>query len=202
MIDAKEQPYLMSFSTGGLFINESVAVAKLHRPGDDWGVTAVTAMAEGAFPVRKASSARRSIREIINRLKCLAAVELELLQDGQRSEQTALLWLATCRAYRFIREFTVEVVCEKYLSLQIQLTYDDFDSFYFRKAEWSEKLANISSSTQTKLRAVLFRIMREADIISEGGRLLDPMLTTRFIELINDQDSSELSYFPGGRQHA
>lgn len=67
MIGAKEQPYLMSFGTGGLFINESVAVAELHRPDDDWDSTAVSAMAKGAFPVRKASSAQRSIREIVNR---------------------------------------------------------------------------------------------------------------------------------------
>jgi len=201
MIGAKEQPYLMSFGTGGLFINESVAVAKLHRPNEAWDATAVTAMTEGAFPVRKASSARRSIREIVNRLECLTFAELELLQDGQRSEQAALLWLAACRAYRFIREFTVEVVCEKYLSLQIQLTYDDFDSFYHRKAEWSEKLANLSTSTQRKLRAVLFRIMREADIISEDDRILGAMLTTRFVESVNNHDPSELSYFPGGGRH-
>ena len=201
MINTKEQPYLMSFGTGGLFINESVAVAKLHNFGEEWDMTAATAITKGVFPVRKASSARRSIREIVNRLKCLTGAELKLLQNGQRNEQAALLWLAACRAYRFIREFSVEVVREKYLSLQIELTYEDFDSFYFRKAEWSDKLASLSVSTRTKLRAVLFRIMREADIISEDDRILGSMLTSRFVELICNRGSGELAYFPGGERN-
>ena len=53
MIEAAEQPYLMSFGTGGLFINESVAVAKLHRTGENCDATAAIAMERGAFPVRK-----------------------------------------------------------------------------------------------------------------------------------------------------
>lgn len=201
MIEATEQPYLMSFGTGGLFINESVAIAKLHRTGENWDATAVIAIERGAFPVRKLSSARRSIREIVNRLKRLSDTELDLLKDGQRSEQSALLWLSACRAYRFIREFAVEVLCEKHLSLQSHLTYDDFDSFYYRKAEWSDKLDNLSASTKIKLRAVLFRIMREADIISKDDRILGAMLTTRFVDLISGQDARELSYFPGGMRY-
>ena len=93
----QEQPYLMSFGTGGLYINESVAIARLHVAGRDWESTMIDAQERGAFPVRKASSARRSIREIVNRLKHLSSDELALLIEGERSEQAALLWLAACR---------------------------------------------------------------------------------------------------------
>lgn len=202
MIEANEQPYLMSFGTGGLFINESVAIAELHLPNGNWDATTLNAMKRGTFPIRKESSARRLIREIVNRLSHLSVAELNLLKHGQRSEQAALLWLATCRTYRFIREFAIEVICDKYLVLQMQLSYEDFDSFYYRKAEWSDKLASLSPSTQAKLRAVLFRIMREADIISADNQILGAMFTSHFVELIGKQGHSELSFFPGGQQHA
>ena len=79
--------------------------------------------------MRKASSAQRSIREIVNRLRWLSDDELEVFIESERGEQAALLWLAACRAYRFIREFAVEVLNERFLSLRTDITYDDFDAF-------------------------------------------------------------------------
>ncbi|RZN34408.1 DUF1819 family protein [Bradyrhizobium sp. Leo121] len=187
----------MSFGTGGLFINESVAVARLHIPGDNWDATVATARQSGAFPVRKASSAQRSIREIVNRLKRLSDDELALLVDGERSEQAALLWLAACRAYRFIGEFAVEVLNERFLSLRTHLTYDDFNTFMAAKEEWSPKLAGLSSSTKAKLRAVLFRLMREAEVLSLDDRILGAMLSPRVAAMIRAGNPDELRLFPG-----
>jgi hypothetical protein len=192
------RPYLMSFGAGGLFVNESVAVARLHQAGENWNATAAKALEAGAFQVRKASSARRSIREIVNRLRWLSDDQLELLIDGERSEQETLLWLSVCRAYRFIGEFAVEVVNERFLSLRTHVTYDDFDSFYAAKEEWSSKLASLSKSTRAKLRAVLFRLMREAEIISRDDRILGAMLSPRVAAMINAGNPDEFRFFPGG----
>jgi hypothetical protein len=190
-------PYLMSFATGGLYINESLAVAQYHQPGISWDVTAVAARQAGAFPVRKSSSAQRSIREIVNRLRCLTPEELEAFQTSNRSEQAAILWLAACRAYRFIGEFVVEVVADRYASLRLDLTHDDFDAFYAAKAEWSPKLAGLSQSTRSKLRAVLFRMMREANILSPTNKIMGAMLSSQLMAIIRCHDPADLRYFPG-----
>lgn len=196
----KDDSYLMSFGTGGLYVNESVAVARLHRAGADWDATATLAREVGAFPVRKASSAQRSIREIVNRLRWLSDDELEVFIEGERSEQAALLWLAACRAYRFIREFAVEVLNERFLSLRTDLTYDDFDGFLAAKAEWSPKLATLSDTTHAKLRAVLFRLMREAEILSPDDRILGSILSRRVLALIHAGDPDDLRFFPGAER--
>lgn len=199
---SQRQPYLMSFGTGGLFINESAAVARLHVAGADWDSTLVAAQQAGAFPIRKASSARRSLREIVNRLKSLSPEELTLFIEGDRSEQAALLWLAACRAYRFIAEFAVEVLNERFLLLRTDLTYDDFDMFLSAKEEWSPKLAALSASTRAKLRAVLFRLMREAEVLSQENRILGAMLSPRVVAVIQAGDPDELRYFPGAQRQA
>lgn len=196
----QEQPYLMSFGTGGLYINESVAVARQHVAGRDWALTMIDAQERGAFPVRKASSARRSIREIVNRLKQLSSDELALLVEGERSEQAALLWLAACRAYRFIAEFAVEVLGDRFLSLRTSLTYDDFDAFLSAKEEWSPKLTSLSLSTRAKIRAVLFRLMREAEILSSDNGILGAMLSQRVLALIQVGNVDDLKYFPGAER--
>ena len=190
----------MSFGAGGLLINESVAVARQHRVGEDWESTMAAAQQGGAFPVRKANSARRLIREIINRLKRLSPDERALLIEGERTEQAALLWLAACRAYRFIGEFAVEVLNERFLSFRTDLTYDDFDTFLAAKEEWSPKLASLSASTRAKLRAVLFRMMREAEILSQDDRILGAMLSLRVVALIRADNSDQLRFFPGSER--
>jgi hypothetical protein len=200
MQGAAHRPYLMSFGAGGLLINESVAVARQHRAGEDWESTLAAALQAGAFPVRKASSARRSIREIVNRLKRLSADELVLLIAGERTEQATLLWLAACRAYRFIGEFAVEVLNERFLSFRTDLIYDDFDTFLSAKEEWSPKLAGLSASTRAKLRAVLFRMMREAQILSQDDQILGAMLSPRVVALIRADNPDQLRFFPGAER--
>ena len=197
---ARQRPYLMSFGTGGLFVNESVVVARLHNPNEDWDATALTARQKGAFPVRKASSARRSIREIVNRLKSLSSDELAVLVEGERSEQAALLWLAACRAYRFIAEFAVEVLSERFLSLRTALTYDDFDAFLSAKEEWSPKLATLSVSTRAKLRAVLFPPdARGRDPVAGQPDTRGDVVAAR-VAVIQAGNADELRYFPGAER--
>ena len=111
------QGYKMSFSTGGLFHNESIEIARLHEPQDSWEETLLQAMEEGTTSLPKAASNRRTTREIINRISCLTEEERDyLVGQANRQEQAALLWLATCRAYRLIREFAVEVIRERHMS--------------------------------------------------------------------------------------
>jgi len=192
------QTYKMSFSTGGLFLNESVAVARLHVEEESWDATLRRALVEGTASLPKAASQRRTLREIVNRLSALTASEREfLLNDADRSDQQALLWLATCRAYRFVREFGIEVLRERYLSFQLDLPLESFDTLLAAKAEWDEGLDGISPSTRAKLRQVLFRIMREASIISQDNRILSAYVSPRLKALLEEQNPQDLLLFPG-----
>lgn len=191
------QDYKMSFSTGGLFLNESLEVARLHENGEAWEDTILRAMEEGTTSLPKSVSNRRSLREISNRLLTLTDEERAyLVEEADRSEQQAMLWIATCRAYRFIREFAVEVVRERYLSYQLDLPLESFDILFEAKAEWDEGLAGLSRSTRLKLRQIMFRMMREAGIISEDDRIQTAIISTRLKHLIEDNNPGELAFLP------
>ncbi|PCI04084.1 MAG: hypothetical protein COB78_07035 [Hyphomicrobiales bacterium] len=145
MSTSAKQDYKMSFSTGGLFMNERLEVARLHVEGEPWEQTILRAMDEGTTSLPKSASNRRTLREISNRLLTLSAAErMYLIEEADRSERQALLWVATCRAYRFIREFAVEVIRERYLSYQLTLPLESFDILFEAKAEWNEGLAGLS----------------------------------------------------------
>jgi hypothetical protein len=198
MTRSGEPHYKMSFSTGGLFLNETLAVARLHVLGEPWSATIGLALTEGAASLPKAASQRRTLREIANRLSTLTDAERDyLLANADRGDQLALLWLATCRAYRFVREFATEVLRERYLSFQLDLPLESFDILFAAKAEWDEGLAEISSSTRAKLRQVLFRIMREANVISDDNRILSAYVSPQLKAMLEGQSPQDLMLFPG-----
>ena len=190
--------YKMSFSTGGLFINESVELAKLHQPDEAWIDTVIRAVEDGATSLPKTASRRRTLREISHRVSQLTLNEREFfVDDADRLERQSLLWLATCRAYRFVREFAIEVLRERYLSYQLDLPLEAFDVFFEAKAEWDAGLDGISKSTRLKLRQILFRMMREAGVLTTEDQIQTVYLSKRLQELIAHNNQEDLLIFPG-----
>ncbi|MDN2584314.1 DUF1819 family protein [Aquibium sp. ELW1220] len=198
MTVAELQPYKMSFATGGLLQNESIEVARLHAPSEAWDATLRRALEEGVTSLPKAASRRRTLREIVNRISTLDDEELNcLVEVADRQDQQALLWLATCRAYRFVREFATDVIHERFLSFQLDLPLESFDVLFAAKAEWDEGLAGISPMTRAKLRQVLFRMMREANVISDDNRIQSAYVSPRLKAMLAEKSPRDLVLFPG-----
>jgi hypothetical protein len=72
-----------------------------------------------------------------------------------------------------------------------------FDILFEAKAEWDEGLEALSPSTRLKLRQILFRMMREAGILSNKNRIQVAILSPRLKAMIEDTNPAELAIFPG-----
>ncbi len=177
--------YSTSFTTGGLFHRESVELATLYLKLGNWKSVQGNVVAENLLQFRTLNTLKRVCREVISRLKTLSQGELKFLVEGNHQEQAYLLWLAVCRRYRFIADFAVEVLRERYISLKADLTHDDFDSFFNRKSEWHLELDEIIPTTRGKVRQVLFRMLREADLLTANNMIQAAMLSPRFLDLVN-----------------
>ncbi len=125
--------YIMAFTTGGLFLRESVRAAELYISIRDWDSVKNEIQEKNHFQSRTVAALCRVTREILKRMRTLSDIEIEFLLDAARSDQQALLWIAVCRRYSFIADFAIEVIREKYLSLSYDLTYEDFDWFSIRR---------------------------------------------------------------------
>ncbi len=187
--------YCMSFTTGSLFQRESILLASLFLEVGDWSSVCARVFSENLLQTRTSSSLKRIYREIASRLLTLQLDELRLLVESSPQEQAYLLWIAVCRRYTFIAEFAVEVLRERYITLKTDLSYEDFDSFFNRKAEWHTELDDISTKTRKKLRQVLFKILREADLVSSTGAINAAMLSTPVLQSIR-QNGSDILFFP------
>lgn len=190
--------YRMSFSVGGLMLNESLVIAQGYQPGESWASARERLLTQGASSLPKLASQTRALREVYDRISHLSDAERQYLSDdADRAEQQAMMWLAICRTYRFVYEFAVEVMGERYQSWRLDLGLEVFDRFLAEKTECDPSLAELSSSTCAKLRQVLFRILRESGLISIEGRIQPIWLSGRMKRLIEENNPADLQIFPG-----
>lgn len=195
-LTASARPYALSFTTGGLLTREASLLAPVYLDERDWGLARDRAVDSNVLQARTHSTGVRLVRETIKRLSALTDPEIELLIDLTASERSQLMWAAACRCYLFIGEFAEEVVRERYLTLASTVSYEDFDSFARAKALWHEELATAKASTFQKLRSNVFKMLREADLASESGRILPAVLSERVAARLSARTPSDLRFFP------
>lgn len=186
----------MSFTTGSLFHRESVKLTALYLDLGDWNSVRDKVIAENLLQTRTLNTLKRFCREVISRLKTLCHSELEFLNECSHQEQAYLLWIAVCHRYRFIADFAVEVLRERYITLKTDLTHEDFDSFFNRKSEWHSELDEISPTTKNKLRQVLFKMLREVDLLTDNYIINAAMLSPGLLDVILQSSRRDIMYFP------
>ena len=187
--------YSMSFTTGGLFQRESAKLVVLYLNLGDWNSVHNKVITENLLQTRTLNTLTRVCSEDVSRHRTLNQDELEFLVESNHQAQAYLLWLAICRRYKFIADFAVEVLRERYITLKADLTYDDFDSFFNRKSEWHLELDEITPATRSKLRQVLFRILHEADLLATNNMINAAMLSPRLLKMIHQGNRRDVLYF-------
>lgn len=186
----------MAFTTGGLLQRESLLLASLFLRLDDWNAVRKKVLEENALQARKASSAVRLTREIILRLQQLSGPEIRLLVEGSSQDQMGMLWIAICRRFSFIAEFMAEIVRERYLSFRNDLSYADFDGFVEFKSGRHTELQTISESTRSKLRQVLFKMLREVSLLNKNNQITMPTMSSQIASALLSRNPAEIRYFP------
>lgn len=188
--------YRLSFTTGGLFVQEAPLVAQRYLTLRDWAQTRADVRNGNLLQARTASAAKRISIELFGRLELLDAEELEALVEGNLRERGYLLWSAVCRRYAFVRDFAIEVLREYHLSRRHQITPSDYEAFYNAKALWHAELDEISISTQKRLRYGLFQMLREADLLSDKRLIQPALLTPHLAQLLARHGRESLLVFP------
>lgn len=199
MVDApRASRYALSFTSGALLMREALVAAPLYLREHDWAKVRELIEQDNLLQARTVSTGHRRAREVTQRLAVLNDDELDLLVDATTSERGHLLWAAACRRYDLIGEFAEGVLRERFLLLTPTLDHNDFDSFVRSKALWHEEVAGLKDSTLLKLRANVFRMLVEASLLSEDGRILPAVLSNRVADALAARTPSDIRFFPFG----
>ena len=117
------------------------------------------------FKSDKGTTNKRMVSEFKKRIDNLTVNQQELLLNSNFSNQKQLAFLSACKTYSLLRDFVIEVVREKYLIMDFNLSDTDYISFIRRKEINHDELANLTDQTQAKVKQVVFKILEQAGII-------------------------------------
>jgi hypothetical protein len=195
---ARASRYALSFTSGALLMREAAIAAPLYLRERDWSKVRAAIEQDNLLQTRTLASGQRMTREVAQRLEVLSDNELEVLIDATATERGHLLWAAVCRRYDLIGEFAEEVLRERFLLLAASLDHDDFDSFIRTKALWHEEFADLKDSTLRKLRSNVFRMLVEAGLLSDDGRIQQAVLSERVMDVLVARTPSDVRFFPMG----
>ena len=186
----------MSFTSAALAYRESIVVAEAYQVVGNWDAARNAVVRENLLQMRTLNASKRVCTEVISRLKLLTPMQLEIVLEGTRTEQNYALWLAICKRYRFIYDFAVEVLREKYLRFNLELIPGDYDAFFNAKAEWHPEVDRFSDTSRNQQRRFLYRMLREAGLVSRENYILPALLTPRLAMAIKEDGLVYLTLYP------
>lgn len=192
--------YALSFTSGALLLQEADLLAPFYLQEQDWERVKRRATEQNLLKARTVASTLRLARETVQRLSVLNDQEIRLLTELTSTDRGYLLWVAACRRYRLIGEFAEEVLRERFLLLTPTLTHEEFDSFLHGKALWHPELSELSESTSKKIRATLFRMMREASLLDKSEDIMPVLISGALADALTPGDYRYLPTHdaPGG----
>lgn len=174
--------YTFGFTAASLRLSDFVRIAKLVM--EDKDIDHINLLGGG-----KSSTGKRMITEYNKRLESLTKDQSWLLVNGVLPVQKQLAFLAVCKTYSFIRDFTVEVVREKALLFDYELSDGMFNTFLRRKTDIHPELEKITEKTTYKIRQVTFKILEEAGLIDNiKNKIIQPQIVDKdvFKVIINE----------------
>lgn len=168
MIEAKR--YIFSFTASAIRVNELEIVIKSILHIADFDVT--NDLGNG-----KESTGKRILSDLKKRADQLDEKLMRLYLNTDFQTKRHIAFLSICKAYDFIRDFVIEVLRDKYLVFDYQITEGDFLTFYRRKLEFHTEMDSLSDDTQYKIKQVTFKILEQAGIIdSAKNKMIQPQI--------------------------
>jgi len=204
----KSNKYNFSFTAASLRLNEMVKLAEYilsHEIND------LKKIKDKNVIISNASSRTtvREFREIRKRIELLTRDQRIVLQKSDLVSQKQMAFVAVCKTYDFIKNFTIEVIRDKVLGFDYTINESDFVSFFNRKIDLHPELEDFSDSTLKKAKQVMFHIFEQAGIIDNPKskniqpQLIEPVVANAIanddpnwlqVLLVPDKDIKQLAY--------
>lgn len=190
--------YKIGFTRPSL-IQETVLVAKFICNHDfhnrlEWPLLKQTIIDDNLMQTRTIRSSEIIIDEIFKRFSLLNNSQIALISYDNSQDVKQLIWVALCRQYLFIADFTAEVLIPAYVNLRSHIEYDDYRVFLNSKADSHPELDRVSEKTHSNARQALFQMMRQCDILSNENQFIPQTIS---IALQNCSLESDLAFIPG-----
>lgn len=183
--------YRFSFTAGSLMVVELVDYAKILI---DNGYK-LDNLHHQTLNKDKSKTSKREFAEIKIRLSTLSKGELDLIADSEISTQKLLSYIACCRAYGYLRDFVMEVMLEKVILYDHQITELDYNAFFNKKCIDHDELEDLADTTKAKIKQVVFKILQQTGLIDgiKSKKIIIPIVDTRLENIIKETNPIDLA---------
>ena len=177
--------YKSTIKSRPFFYKESRKAASLMIQGINDNDIKLKSINENIFQVNTESRKREIASIVLKRLRTLDGYMLEKIVKGSIESSKIIVLISIMKSDRLFFEFMNEVFREKIILKDFYLKDTDFNIYFERKKEQSEKVNSWSDYTFYKLKQVYSRILYETGLIKEkkGTReILRPVMDKEFQE--------------------
>ncbi len=192
-----EKDYKLSLTAASLMPYEMHIVAKtLLECQKDWECTFQKILDSNLLQKNKVSTLKRELKELSDRIRNLTEQEIVYLAQGLYTHEIS--YIAVIKTYPIIREFVLEVVRSKKLLFDNVILESDWNNFIELKKTQHEQLFKLSTSTLKKIKQVIFKILKDAKILTTSGQqklIQTPYIDQKVISLLCEDDPKLLQYF-------
>ncbi|NVK29387.1 MAG: DUF1819 family protein [Gammaproteobacteria bacterium] len=185
--------YKIGFARPAL-LRETVLVAQAFERHRDWNLVNAQIKRDNPLQTRTARSSEIMAAEILKRLSLLNDLQIEVLAEDHYPDVNQLVWIALCKQYPFIADFTIEVLVPAHLSGRQKIDHDDYGYFFNSKADWHPELEAVSDKTRSNARQALFQMMRQCDLLNGTNQLIPQMISSA---VQNCSPETDLAFIPG-----
>jgi len=187
-------PYNAAITREQFLFHEMRTTARLMDKGMEKDAVVERIVSENLFQYPTEKSVRKMALACIRRLELMENNTLIAAIATQPSDVAKQICLyAMMRQYRLVRDFMLTVIGDKYRKLDSTFSKMDLTTFFMRLQEQDDWVSTWSTSTITKVRQVLTKILVENGYLDNtNADHLNPVLITPLLENAIREDGQEI----------
>ena len=185
--------YNIGFTRTAL-LSETALIAQLYCTDSSWDHVKNLVDEQNLLQCRTNRTRDIVFGEILNRLSLLNVDQIDLISENYPQDVRQLVWIAICKQYHFVGDFTLEVLASLQASGRGELSVEDYGYFFNSKAESHPELDQVSDKTRANAQPALFQIMRQCEMLRETNHLITQMISPA---LQNCSHENDLAFMPG-----
>lgn len=172
-------------------------MAEAYLEQKDWNTVKNLVVEDNLLQKNTVYTRKKLFKELTDRLKTLPEPLLAAIPVSNLKEIKLILFLAICRYYRYIADFTVEALRTKVLLFDTRLTDLDYERFFESKYDHHPEMHRLTEQSLKNVRHKTFSILSQADIVSgKGERCIQiPLISNNLMKAVCRDNPNWLKVF-------
>jgi len=163
----KSSKYSASFTAGGLLYDETIALLPFLNENnyelldDQLGDNSV-------LQINSLSARKRVLHEIKKRYRLVGSNVFDSLNSADQVEQKIILLYICAKSYSLVFDFLIDVVIEKWLSRDLEITTQMVRIFLEKQSEKHPEIEEWTELTMKKITGTVVKMIKDSGFIQNG----------------------------------